>query len=217
MKNQTKRKIYVVGGDIDYANWMECEIVSRLHEATAVVFTGGEDVSPSFYGAARHPATYANLNRDLREKLIFHECRKLKLPMIGICRGAQFLCVMNGGKLIQHQQNPKFLHPIQTYDDKTIIVSSCHHQAQLPWNLPADEFKVLGWSSGISEFHEDGNRQEVANNLELETVFYKKYNCIGFQGHPEMIYRHDSPELQRTIEWHRDLLNKFLDNQITAQ
>ena len=41
-------KIYVVGGDLNYANWIsDKEFVQTPEEADLVLFTGGEDVHPS--------------------------------------------------------------------------------------------------------------------------------------------------------------------------
>lgn len=81
------RKIYVVGTSYNYANWMQGEITMNMEEADLVVFTGGEDVSPSYYGASVHPKTYTNEYRDEVEKKAFNKALLLGIPMCGICRG----------------------------------------------------------------------------------------------------------------------------------
>lgn len=44
-------KIYVVGGADNYVNFIEnVQLVEKLEDAQLVVFTGGEDVTPSLYG-----------------------------------------------------------------------------------------------------------------------------------------------------------------------
>ncbi len=203
------RKIYVVGHSQGYSRWMEGENVKNMKDADLVVFTGGEDVDPDFYGEFPHPQTQSNRQRDSYEQAEFNEALQRKIPMLGICRGSQFLCVMNDGKLVQHQQNPAFYHDIKTYDGQKIEISSTHHQAAYPYNLPEDKYKVLGWTEGISKFHEDGNQEELNPPKECEIVYYPGTRCLGIQGHPEMMRI-----VHPTIAYLRDLLNKFLSNEI---
>ena len=208
-----KRKIYVVGGSNGYANWMEGELTGKMMEADLVLFTGGEDVTPSLYNEPAHPETYSNIHRDLREKAVFEQAVDLNKHIIGICRGGQFVCVASGGKLVQHQQNPSFMHDIITHDGKTLSISSTHHQAQFPWNMPAtlDNFKILAWTEGISKFHFDGNGQEiVGNGIECEIVYYPETKALGIQGHPEMMFDPEHP----TIIYLRDLLDKHMKDAI---
>lgn len=214
MKN--KRKIFVVGGSNNYANWMEGELTGKMIEADLVVFTGGEDVSPSLYGESAHRYTHFNIHRDLREQKVFEQAVGLKKHIIGICRGSQFSCVMSGGKLVQHQQNPSFLHDIFTYDGRELEITSTHHQAQFPWNLPKDEFKLLGFSVGLSSFHEDGNQKELlgAADRECEIVYYPKTRALAIQGHPEMMFESDYKRRDKTIEWLQALLDKHMNDSI---
>src|SRR5262245_793233 len=68
-----------------------------------VFFAGGADVSPSFYDERPGSRTRGvDAARDEQERDLFRLARAANLPMIGICRGAQFLCVMAGGRLCQH-------------------------------------------------------------------------------------------------------------------
>ena len=102
IKFQNNIKVYVVGGDVRYAKFIDnYEIVPKLEEADIVLFTGGEDVYPGLYGEEAQPATHFNLDRDLYEKLVYKKVSTKQL-CVGICRGAQFLAVMNGSKLVQH-------------------------------------------------------------------------------------------------------------------
>jgi phosphoribosylformylglycinamidine (FGAM) synthase-like amidotransferase family enzyme len=199
------RNIYVVGGANGYANWMQGKILNKLENSDLVVFTGGEDVSPEMYGKKAHPATGYNITRDLQEREVFKKAVKLNKKMIGICRGSQFLCAMNKGILIQHQENPEFIHNINTFDGKIIPISSTHHQAQFPFVLPEDEYKVLGWTNGLSRYHYgQGYDEELNPPKECEIVYYNKTKSLSVQGHPECLLN-DYPE---TIGY----LRKMLDN-----
>lgn len=80
-------KVFVVGGSIHYANWIrDVELVNNLQKAQIVLFTGGEDVDPSMYGCKKHPSTWSNIARDLKEKEVFENINPNQL-MIGVCRG----------------------------------------------------------------------------------------------------------------------------------
>src|ERR1019366_1982428 len=67
-----------------------------------IVFTGGHDVWPELYNENVCWNTYHSVERDLYEGRMFEQAQEYDIPCVGICRGAQFLCVKAGGKLIQH-------------------------------------------------------------------------------------------------------------------
>ncbi len=213
------RKIYIVGGGIGYANWMQGNVVDHMKDADLVVFTGGEDVSPDLYSEGAHPATSNNPERDEYEIEVWREALKMKKPMVGICRGAQFLCVMAGGKLIQHQSSDAFLHRINTFDEKSIEVTSTHHQAQYPWGLADDDYRVLGWTVGMHAFHQGEKCKEmvigkVPNNIEVEDCHYPHIRALCIQSHPEMLYNNlnRDPNSIKTITHYRDLLTHFIED-----
>jgi putative glutamine amidotransferase len=75
---------------------------SILDAVAGLVLTGGEDVDPAYFGAARHPATgAANDDRDRCELALAREAATRRLPTLAICRGVQVLNVALGGTLIQ--------------------------------------------------------------------------------------------------------------------
>ncbi len=67
-----------------------------------VIFSGGEDISPLRYGDQPcREIGKVNAARDSAEVLIFQCAQKRGIPMLGICRGMQFINVMLGGTLVQ--------------------------------------------------------------------------------------------------------------------
>lgn len=211
----SKRFIYVVGNSVGYMNWMQGQLISSLEDADLICFTGGEDVDPSFYNEPKHPTTFCNSIRDSYEKDTFEKALLLNKPMIGICRGSQFLCVMNGGKLVQNQENKFSSHYLKTFDNKIIQITSTHHQAAYPWNLKeGEDFKLLGWTKKLSCFHHNGDNKEIVNNvvrdsIECENVFYPKTKCLGIQGHPEWMKSNSFD-----VKYLQKMLNKFLANEL---
>jgi gamma-glutamyl-gamma-aminobutyrate hydrolase PuuD len=210
-------KVFVVGGGIYYAVFLrDYELVNNPKDADIVIFTGGEDVDPSLYNELRHPSTYSNIDRDKKELEAFKICAALDTKLvIGICRGAQFLCVANGGKLVQDVENHSITstHPLipteNTVDKKVYQITSTHHQMQYPYDMSPKDYEVLYVELGRSPIYEPCTKQEIEKLIlqgEPEIVLYHKKGfpkCLAIQGHPEMM-RSTSP----TIE----MINNLIDD-----
>ena len=73
-----------------------------LDLGSGLVLTGGDDISPSFYGQVRHDATEeASQLRDAWELALTASARERGMPTLAICRGMQLVNVALGGTLIQ--------------------------------------------------------------------------------------------------------------------
>jgi putative glutamine amidotransferase len=67
-----------------------------------IVFSGGGDIDPAYWGAERHPETDVDPARDEAELLLMRAALEAGLPVLGVCRGMQVLAVAAGGTLHQH-------------------------------------------------------------------------------------------------------------------
>jgi putative glutamine amidotransferase len=157
-----------------------------------VFFSGGADVSPSLYGERSACRTLeVDVTRDQQERELFRLARAANLPMIGICRGAQFLCVMAGGRLCQHLEGHRLgrdqTHALRAFDlDGAVRVLECsstHHQMQ----LPAAGAEVLAWAEPrlAGGRYLNGDDEPITPALEYEAVYYPQTRSLGFQWHPE--------------------------------
>lgn len=170
----------------------------KLKDSDLVLFTGGHDVDPSLYQSKTHPLTHSFLARDLGEEELYQEARKLNKPCVGICRGSQFLCVMNGGTLIQHVTGHTLAgtHVIFNHTQKEyIMVTSTHHQMM----APKGAYQVVAWAYSLSDCYQNGDQQpdtdfidsskEVADGTtamrEPEVVYWPHTRDLGVQYHPE--------------------------------
>jgi gamma-glutamyl-gamma-aminobutyrate hydrolase PuuD len=202
------KKIYVVGNSREYSRWIKNhELVDNLADADIVLFTGGEDVDPSLYGKQKHHTTYSNIHRDLQEKEIFDQVKPNQL-CLGICRGSQFLCVMNKGILVQNVNNHATFGTHQIYDrlGNVYEITSTHHQMQYPFLLPETNYTVLYHAGNRADYYEgDGVNYPPCDP---EIVLYKTPGlpkCLAIQGHPEMM-RNEAPVI--------DMLNKLIDKYV---
>jgi putative glutamine amidotransferase len=72
-----------------------------LRSAAGLLLVGGDDVDPALYGEPNRAARGVDRDRDERELALVGEARRLRLPILGVCRGAQVLAVALGGTLVQ--------------------------------------------------------------------------------------------------------------------
>jgi len=151
-----------------------------------VLFTGGADVDPRFYGDTS-PQGFCQTNpeRDIFEISIFKKAVKAEVLMTGICRGLQFLNAMSGGKMIHHLENHGFgTHDMITDCGDVIPVNSLHHQMI----LPGMDSIVTGWTESLSKLHIGQNDEEINwPGVNYEAAIYPNTKCFGVQYHPEML------------------------------
>lgn len=206
------KKIYHVGNCFNYSTWIKDAVaVKTIKECNIVLFSGGTDVFAGRYGEKAHPAAeYPDHRRDDKEILIFKEAVTLDKKIIGICRGSQLICVLNHGILVQDQPNPDSLHEIQTYDGKTLEISSTHHQAQFPFNLEEGvDYKLIAWTEGMLPYHQGANCEELSPPKEVEIAYYPNTKALAIQGHPE--YRCVD---ETTIDWLNEQVELLLTNKL---
>lgn len=124
-----------------------------LDHLSGLLLTGGPDVDPSSYGSSPHPELGpTDPVIDQFEIALCRHAYRRRMPILGICRGAQLLNVALQGTLCQHvadvtngtvehrQQEPgtRTSHEIRVAPDSSlaqttgggpVMVNSFHHQA----------------------------------------------------------------------------------------
>lgn len=154
---------------------------SRKAGIDCVVFMGGTDISPRIYG--QEPTTYSsyhNHTRDKREIRLYHEFKHL--PKLGICRGAQLINCLQGGKLFQHVANHHGDHPVVDTAGKEHLVCSVHHQMMI---LP-ENGKLISWREGSKkDLRFNGTEMVASDGIDPEVVLFEKEKELCFQAHPE--------------------------------
>lgn len=167
-----------------------------LNSPGVLVVWGGGDISPSYYG--QRPGKYTGANdrpsrHDIMEADLILDAIQKKIPIVGICRGAQLACALAGGKLIQHVERHGGSHLIDTIDGRSLVTSSIHHQMMFPWDI---EHQLLAWCEARSAVHlgEDDKEVEFPKQaykegqlIEPEIVWFPQIKTLAIQGHPEFM------------------------------
>jgi len=186
--------VHVVGGGRDYERMYinnGFEVVDSPFDADLLQFTGGEDVSPSLYGAEKHPATYNNPDRDRVEAELYRYALAEGKPMVGICRGGQFLNVMCGGSMHQHVNNHAIAgtHIAVVVDTGEMLsVTSTHHQMM----NPSEYGQVIMVASEATWFEDVVDDEVFRHDItergeDVEAVWYPSDKVLCYQPHPEYV------------------------------
>jgi putative glutamine amidotransferase len=176
---------------------------SCLDAVDAILFTGGEDVAPAFYGQAQDERCQEpDRERDLFEIQLARAVLARRMPALGICRGLQLLNVAAGGTLyqdIQCRPGTQAYHAASTADRQRLIhavrilpgtrlhsimgvpesrVTSTHHQFVKDL---APGFRIT------AESREDG----IVEGIEQPDHPF----LLAVQWHPERMYREHAEHL----------------------
>ena len=182
------------------------EVISKMVEIIdGLILSGGADINPLIYGEEANQSLERVMpRRDFFETNLLKQATNKKLPVLGICRGEQFINVFYGGTLyqdihemtdsqIRHRQLNKKA-ATQTIDIEKgswlygilgdiTIVNSYHHQAVKDL---APGFKIVARSK-------DGSIEAI----EKQEGFF----CVGVQWHPEVMQDKSRPMLKLFSEF----------------
>jgi putative glutamine amidotransferase len=177
---------------------------SELREGDILIVHGGADISPTLYNKGRSSRSGAGptpSRRDNMEWNLMNRAVELGIPIIGICRGAQMLCALGGGYLIQDVQGHGGTHVVENTLGDPVVTNSIHHQMM----VPQGNFQLLGWTSARSgrymDVDADGNDVILEKHplgIDPEFVYHPDIKGYAIQWHPEMM-RHNAPASEMII------------------
>jgi putative glutamine amidotransferase len=151
--------------------------VALLDRLDGLCLAGGPDLDPLSYGSTERHEQLGNtdLRTDGAELALARAADRRGMPVLGICRGAQALCVARGGTLRQHVDDHRQTEPARSATHEVRVrvgsrlarlagtgrlgVNSFHHQAadELGTGLRA----VAHAPDGTIEAIEDASRPFV--------------------------------------------------------
>lgn len=165
------------------------------------LFSGGIDISPSYYNEEPHlKIGQTSLNLDRTQIPFMQKALKTGKPILGICRGHQVLTVATGGNLyqdlsehegtcvkhFQETHNGDYSHTVTLESDSlisdlfehTIYTNSFHHQAA----------KDLGEGVRAIAYSQD----HVIEAIQVENHKF----ALGIQWHPEAMFAHGDESMR---------------------
>jgi len=153
-----------------------------------LIFSGGDDIGVELYGGEIVPDIRIDPERDALEIALIRDAEERKLPILGVCRGAQLLNVERGGTLHQevYDRYPDAQRVRTPLPRKTIRilpgsrlagikgieesrVNALHHQSV---DQVGEDFRVAAW--------DDVGMVQAIESTRPRLV-------IGVQWHPEYL------------------------------
>lgn len=184
----------------------DIDVLFEVCQPDGIVLTGGGDVDPALFNESRTNNMSISEKRDRIETKLLDTATQQQIPVLGICRGMQFINVYFGGRLIG-DINAIDIHRNHTTPSNhkiSIIEPRLFNEAG------RDEFEV-------NSYHNQGIRSNmladplisfaVFEDLGIVEGFYHtKHNIIGIQWHPE---RDNSP-----LSLDKVLMSAFMNRTI---
>ena len=180
----------------------------------AFVLWGGMDIHPSYYNATAHKYNQAGNAPSARDEWEWNAmklCKARGIPIIGVCRGAQFMCAFTGGKLIQHVSgHTNGSHNVITTDGDKFAVTTCHHQML---DLRDTNHELLAWTpDNLSRVYYGEKDLDVVDRntfKEPEVVYFPDIKGIAIQGHPEWAH-----EGSKFVAYCNQQISEYLFNEV---
>ncbi len=176
----------------------ETDLENLINMCNGFLFTGGQDVSPGLYNERPMDSSVKSCpKRDDMELIVLKKALEKDKPVLGICRGIQFINAALGGSLYQdipsqhpsdleHNQSAPFhkpVHEVEIMEDtplynclgiKQLAVNSYHHQ-------------------GVYRVAEELTVMAVASDGLVEALYRPQSSFLwAVQWHPEFSFHTDN-------------------------
>lgn len=177
------------------------DLETWLPKVDGVLFTGGGDIDPSLYGMGEKADVCegVDIERDRREGVIFEYAREKKIPVLGVCRGIQYIVVHLGGHLIPH------IPEVENAEDYHAKVDGSDNRHEVNVETGTLLFRAVGETEGeVNSSHHQGVEEVpatlsvtarapdgIVEGLEWKEPEKENY-MVAVQWHPERM-EFDSP------------------------
>ncbi|OVE77648.1 hypothetical protein BVX99_02115 [bacterium F16] len=160
--------------------------ILALYEADLYILTGGNNIDPASFGSDERLDDLAP-ERDAVEAIVLQKCMRMSRPLLGICRGFQFINTALGGSLTLNIENHAGVPHACFLEKESYQINSYHRH-------------------GISE---DDLSNELSSLIKSEDGYLEAYcgksaPVLALQWHPERKGHNDSLE--------RELIQEYLFN-----
>ena len=173
----------------------------KYFKISGLILSGGGNISSSWKtihnDSPNMPFIMKDVyeNRDILESKLLFECIELKIPVIGVCRGMQFINLFHGGK-------------VQSIDSHVNV----NHKI-----FSKNKSKFL-FDEQVNSFHDYGiSIDDLGDGLQIlcqsdekyiEAFFHPKYNHLGIMWHPER----NHPFSKKDLKFFKSFFNGKVGN-----
>ncbi|MDO5540432.1 MAG: gamma-glutamyl-gamma-aminobutyrate hydrolase family protein [Eubacteriales bacterium] len=189
------------------------QMLSQLvGQCDGFLFTGGHDVSPDLYNEVPVKECGACCKeRDIMEKKLFGMALKADKPVLGICRGIQFINAVLGGSLYQDLPTQ---HPSELEHHQTPPYDISIHKVKIVENTPLHELLNIR-ELDVNSYHHQAIKKlsthltAMAYSTDdlVEAVYMKDKKFVwAVQWHPEFSHKSDQNS--------KRIFKKFVDETI---
>ncbi|MCD1630563.1 gamma-glutamyl-gamma-aminobutyrate hydrolase family protein [Marinobacter shengliensis] len=156
-----------------------------------LVLSGGTHVHPNRYGQQPQVTARYDLKRDETDFRLLKQAEEIDIPVLGICRGAQFINVFHGGSLCQNvtplrmkTRHRPLLLPLQTVQlVQDSRIGRLMHSTLIGANrIHSQAIKHLGRNLRVTALDNDLFVQAIENTGQQW--------LMGVQWHPEYLLYH---------------------------
>ena len=156
-----------------------------------IIFTGGPDVRPSFFGEEIDPACgEISDERDAFELKLYKTVIDKDIPILGICRGAQVMNIAAGGNIYQDiysNAGTRLVH--HTLDGKRAFhnVTLADTSLKEMFGFSADSFIANSYHhQSVKELGEGYKAMAFSDDGLIEAIYMPDHRfAVGVQWHPE--------------------------------
>ena len=179
------------------------DMIPFLDRIDGLLLSGGADIEPARYGdVVKGFCGPIQVRRDAQEMVMLKGAFAKKMPILGICRGLQFMNVGFGGTMYQDLPTEKGIyHSIDVAERNHPI-----HTVKFSGGMIRD---IMGVDElGTNSYHHQGLKDIAANgtvtgmtadgNVEVVEFSGGHPFTLGVQWHPEMMY--DSPYTKKLFD-----------------
>lgn len=172
------KSMFSKGGILD----KKFQIVESLDDCDMILFGGGADINPAIYGHTQHSKTIYLESLDKNYNTTYDKAEGR--PLIGICRGAQYLHAKAGGWLFQDCNNHMVNHTVIAGNTR-LQTPSDHHQQM--GDVNAGDILGISYKSTKKIVCKDNKEFNLYDKdaLDIEIMYHSKNKSLCFQGHPE--------------------------------
>ncbi|MDP4546752.1 gamma-glutamyl-gamma-aminobutyrate hydrolase family protein [Marinobacter sp. MDS2] len=166
---------------------------SRINVALldGLVLSGGTHVHPDRYGQQPQVTAKYDPQRDDTDYRLLEQAEAIGIPVLGICRGAQFINIFHGGSLCQNvtplrvnTRHRPLLLPLQTV---SLVAGSRLADLMPSWRIGANRIH----SQAIKRLGRGLRVTAVDNDLFVQAIESTgKQWLMGVQWHPEYLLYH---------------------------